>query len=209
VAAAINFYVPNNSILIPVPGSGLGFYGDSFGASVQVGSYQNRTFITDGNGTIQGPEGNNIKYVNSQSGIVASAGSGINILTIPNYQSTLQARFTYDSAVQVQNAEFRVYDRSNINSGATGVTTKAAEVIHTSLLQSVVGSGDNTWYTPAGSAITVPLAQSPGASGHYAGNGAVSTRADNTHDWYLLVSASPDSIGSKTLYAGYCSLEYL
>ena len=29
------------------------------------------------------------------------------------------------------------------------------------------------------------------------------------HDWYLAISASPDSIGSKTQYGLYFTLEYL
>jgi len=55
----------------------------------------------------------------------------------------------------------------------------------------------------------VPLAQSPGPSGHYAGNGTANTGQYTQHDWYLAISASPDSIGSKTQYGLYVELEYL
>jgi hypothetical protein len=48
-----------------------------------------------------------------------------------------------------------------------------------------------------------------GPSGQYAGNGSNSAWTDTQHDWYLVLSASPDSIGSKTLYGLWVSLEYL
>lgn len=214
MAAAINFYVnpATSEFNLETGGSGLGFYGDSgFGASVIVGEWQGRTYITDGNGVIQGSEGQNVKYLNSASGILGQASSGIGLTAIPNYQSTLNIRFTYDSAVQVQNAAVRIYDRSNINNPASGVTTKVAEIIHPSTVQGPTGSGDNFWLTPGGSGSTVGLSPSPGLSGWWAGDGSgvVSTRTDTTHDWYLAISASPDSIGSKTQYGLYASMEYL
>ena len=63
--------------------------------------------------------------------------------------------------------------------------------------------------TVGGSGIVVPLAQSPGPSGHYAGNGTGNTGQYTQHDWYLAITASPDSIGSKTQYGLYVELEYL
>ena len=63
--------------------------------------------------------------------------------------------------------------------------------------------------TFGGSGIVVPLAQSPGPSGHYAGDGSANTGQYTQHDWYLAISASPDSIGSKTQYGLYVELEYL
>jgi hypothetical protein len=111
--------------------------------------------------------------------------------------------------VKVQNVEARIYDRNNINVAASGVTTRIAEIIHPSVVQEAGGSGDAAWIEPAGSGVTVALAQSPGESGQYAGDGVTSTRADTIHDWYMAMSASPDSIGSKTQYGLYVSLEYL
>lgn len=210
MAAELKFYAGNGFQIQDLSGSGLGFYGDSgFGASVSVGSYQGRTFITNGAGTTQGPEADNVKYLNAGSGILGQAGTGIALTAIPNYQSTLNIRFTYDSAVKVQNAELRIYDRSNINNNASGVTTKVAEIIHPTDSQTNNGSGDTTWYTPGGSSVPVPLANSPGPSGQYAGNGSNSLWSATQHDWYVAISASPDSIGSKTLYGLSCSLEYL
>lgn len=210
MAAAINFYAGENFAIQSLSGSGLGFYGDDgFGASVRVGEWQGRTFITNGTGTTQGPEADNIKFLNAGSGIIGQAGSGISLTCIPNYQATLNIRSTFDTPVYVQSAEVRIYDRSNINSPASGVTTKCAELIHPGITQSNTGSGDTTWLTPGGSGVTVSLAPSPGCSGLYAGNGSNGAWLDSVHDHYLAISASPDQIGSRTQYGLYCSLEYL
>lgn len=190
-------------------GSGLGFYGAGFGQSVDVGDYQETTFITNGNGTAQGAQVNNIRYLDTMSGYLGSATSGVLLTQMPNYLATLNVRFTHTSAIKAQNVKAYIYDRTNINNGASGVTTKVAELIHPDTIQNDNGSGDTTWLTPAGSSVIVSLASSPGYSGLYAGNGSNSTRSDTQHDWYLAISASPDSIGSKTLYGLYVSLEYL
>lgn len=205
--ATIKFYAGENTNIQELSGSGLGFYGAAgFGASVPVGEYQGRTFITDGNGTSQGPEADNVKFLNSQSGILGQAGTGIHLVCIPNYQATLNIRFTHSSAVKTQNAEVRIYDRSNINNPASGVICKVAEIIHPNQTQNNSGSGDREWLTAAGSSVPVPLVASPGASG-FRPNGVNTT--DQRHDWYLAISASPTSIGSKTKFGLYASLEYL
>lgn len=206
--AEINFYADSFGIT-NLAGSGLGFYGAGFGQSVNVGEWQDTTFITNSNGTAQGPQVNNLKYVNTMSGIINGASSGVLLTQMPNYLATLNIRFTHSTAVQIQNVKLRIYDRSNINNPASGVTTKVAELIHPDIIQNNNGSGDTTWHTPAGSATIMDLAPSPGYSGIYAGNGSNSTRADTRHDHFIAISASPDSIGSKNLYGLYCSLEYL
>lgn len=208
--AQIDFYAADQGLLTinNLAGSGLGFYGSGFSASVGVGSYQGTTFITNSNGTVNGAQVNNIKYTAANSGSVNGA-TMINLLDIPNYLATMKISFTHGSSVKVQNVKFRQYNRSSINVGGSGVTLKAAELIHTSTTQTgSLGSGDSAWITPAGSAVIMDLAQSPGLSGAYAGNGTSSVRADTRHDWYVALSASPDSVGSK-LFAGYVELEFL
>lgn len=209
MAASIQFYSGVSSIQ-NLSGSGLAFFGDSgFGAAISVGAYQGHTYISNSSGSTEGEESWNVKFLNAGSGIVGQASSGIALTAIPNSQATLNARFTYDSAVQVTSCEFRAYDRSDINNAPSGLTFKVAEIIHPGTTQANSGSGDTTWYTPYGSGVTVPLANSPGVSGLYAGNGSDSTRPDTQHDWYFVVSVSPDSIGAKTQAAGYLSCEYL
>jgi hypothetical protein len=169
MAPAINFISGGGSFPINyLSGSGLGFYGTpGFGASVGVGTYQGRTFITDATGAIQGPEVNNVQYFNPGSGILGQAGSGIGLRAIPNWQATLNIRFTNDTAVKTQNCKFMVYDRVNTNNPASGVTTKAAQIIHPNNVQGPGGSGDTTWWTfnAAATGLAMPLVNSPGTSG--------------------------------------------
>ena len=42
--AEITFGIDNQENIV---GSGLGFYGSTFGSSVQIGSFQDRTFVTN------------------------------------------------------------------------------------------------------------------------------------------------------------------
>ncbi len=209
MSASIKFLAGNGFAIDDLSGSGLGFYGDAgFGASVRVGDYQGRTYVTSADGASQGPEAANVKYFNQGSGILGQTGSGVSLTSIPNSQATLNVRFNYDTPVRVQSAEARIYDRTDPNRAASGVLVKMAEVIHPTITQTNNGSGDTTWYTPAGSSVVVPLAPSPGVSGLYAGNGSNGSWQDSQHDWYLNISMSPNAIGSK-LAGLYVSLEYL
>ena len=201
--ATIQFW-SNDGFQIPST-SGLGFFGAAgFGASVRVGEYQDRTFLTNGAGSTQGPEVDNVKYVHANSGFVGAA--NINLLNLPNYMSTLNIRFTHSSSVQTQNGVVQIFDRINKSNAASGVTCRVAEIIHAETSQGVTGSGDSSWISASGSTTTVPLIDSPGVSG-IRPNGASTTAVQ--HDWYLAVSASPQSIGSKSQFGIYASLEYL
>lgn len=206
--AAIKFYGDSAGPFdIDMAGSGLGFYGaGGFGTSVAVAAYQDNTFITDGNGALQGPQSNNVKWTHANSGEVPTA-NNLDLRYIPNAKSSVNIRFTHGSAVQVQNAELRIYDRVTITVGASGVTTKAYECRHTSPSDAILGSGLTTWTTPEGSGTVLDLVDSPGISG-VAAHGS-STTPSIQHDWYTALSSRPDSIGSKTQYGMFVSLEYL
>ncbi len=206
--AAITFYADTPDYNTAMFGSGLGFYGSAFGDSVAVAAWQDSTFITDGNGALEGPMASNIKWTHANSGEI-QGGASYDVKSIPNGKATVNVKFTHSTAVQVQNVEMRIYDRSNIDSGAVGVTTKAYETIHVNPASIPGGSGDNSWTTPGGSGITLALAQSPGISGLTALDGNTSVAPAIQHDWYVCLSARPDTIGSKTQYGMYVSLEYL
>jgi hypothetical protein len=203
--ALISFLADDLSVNLN--GSGLGFFGaGGFGQSVEVGTYQGTTFITDGNGTLNGGAVENTKYVHLNSGVNSSLGTTPVLLReIPNRLATLNIRFTHESAVKLQNARLRIFDRSNINNGASGVLTKVAQIIHPYNTGNN-GSGDTTWYTPVGSSVPVILVGSPGASGWHI---TQTTWTDTQHDYYVVISASPNSIGAKTLYGLYIETEYL
>lgn len=210
MAPAISFWAGEGFEINNLVGSGLGFYGAAgFGASVDVGEFSSRTFITDSAGAIEGEECDNCKFLNSSGVIVGQAGSGILLTALPNYLSTLNIRFTNDSAVMTQNASLRIYDRSTPASGAISVTTKVAEIRHTDTAQTANGSGDATWSTWSGSTNNVSaksLVASPG-SGGYRPSG--SSTSDTQHDWFLAISPSPDAIGSHSSFGLWFSVEYL
>lgn len=327
MAASITFEVEGNQ---NVNGSGLGFYGTTWGTSVQIGAYQGSTYITNANGDAQGPAANNVKYVQTggndypMSGIIEAGGGQSGLLCKLNQsESTLVIHFDNDTAVNVQNAQLRIYDRDgSINNPASGVNTKIAELVNFAgsgsysawnsnngpeFTGNPVGSGDCFWWgapwpdswlyvtngsskpyyensvgvkfynytqtqidagsgnpdsrlgvitgdneTVGGSGLIVPLLNNPGSGGrnligysgllpkfvHYvssvgqgtnlgmgttyasgdtAGGYSITNKArafggtgtDTRHTWRVALSASPLSIGSKTSYALYVSLEYL
>jgi len=203
--AQIQFYAGETTTIDNLAGSGLGFYGASFGSSVDVGSYQTTTWITDSAGTSQGPQVDNITWTHPASGSINGA-AGVALTVIPNYLASLNIRFNHSTAVKTQNAKMYIYDRSSINNAPSGVTCKVAEIIHPDTVQNNNGSGDTSWITPAGSGVTVDFVASPGLSGH-SPNGT--STQDANHDWYAAITASPDSIGSKTQFGLYFECEYL
>lgn len=186
--------------------SGIGFFGSNFANSVAVGEYQDTTFICSADGTTNGGQIDNIKYANTMSGQINGA-SAILMKRVPNYLATLNIRFTHDTSVRLQNSKLRIYDRSNINNDPSGVTCKVYECVKIDTNQAVDGSGANTWTSVYGSAVILSLNQSPGISGHY--NHADSIWSAAQHDYYLALSASPNSVGSKTQFGLYFSTEYL
>lgn len=207
MCAQFAFFAGEDFVINNLTGSGLGLYGNGgFSFSVEVGAFQDNTFITDGNGVLEGPQADNIKFQNSASGIVQTASSGISITAIPNHQATLRINFNHDSLVKVQNTKLRIYDRANINNDPSGVTCKVAELIHPNTVQDNTGSGDTAWNTPTGSSSIMDLVDSPGVSG-FSPNGTASTSLN--HDWYCALSASPDSIGSKTQFGLFVETEFL
>jgi len=327
--ATITFETFNNhNIGSGLNGSGLGFYGSGgFGTSVPLLSYQGSTYVTSADGTIQGPAAINVAYI-APSACQATAGATATGLLsqLNSVNTTLVIHFDHTAAIKVQNAQLRIYDRNNINSPASGVITKVAEIINFNnstfdywnttnagsiFTGTVTGSGDALWwgapwpktimYTPissdstnvnrpyyqnsvgvkfynftdvqnsagsgnldqgvsgltypgyetvGGTGLIVPLLDSPGSGGRlmvsgtstsvplpkYAqyinptaqttAGGAVGASvafdsgtnigrmyggsgADLRHTWRVALSASPLSIGSKTQYGMYISLEYL
>lgn len=206
--AEIKFFAPGtDSQIYNLNGSGVGFYGTGFGNSVAVASYQETTFITNSNGTAEGPQIHNIMWLAEDSGVIDSAAAGVPLTKIPNNLATLNVRFEHTSAVKTQNTKLRIFDRVSIDNAASGVLTQVCEIIHPDPVQNDNGSGDTTWHefdaTTGG--VEIDLVASPGESG-LRPNGP--NTSDDRHDYYVAISASPSSIGAKT-FAMYVELEYV
>lgn len=208
MAAALKFYA-GTAYGSDITGSGLGFYGSSgFGTSVQVGQYQDTTFITNGAGSVNAGTALNAKFIDA-SGASINGGGRVDLDTLPIGSGTLNVRFTFDSAVKTQNCELRIYDRTDEDNDPSGVTCKVAQICQggsgvssSGTLEAAHGGFEEL----AGSGTVMVLLASPGESGLTPSG--VDTE-DDRHDWYAALSASPDSIGSKTAFGLWVELEYL
>jgi hypothetical protein len=235
--AQIQFYANilngANTLINHTAGSGLGFYGSSFGVSVPVNARQTTTYVTDANGVNQGAQLNNTAMNTLGDGTTAGTVSvnsttpAINNNNLPNYLCPLNIRFTNETAVRVQNCKLRIFDRSNINNPASGVTTYVYEARHPSILQTSTnlahrGRAANSWveFDPVTSVTDMIFTNSPGTSGTNTNSSDTnvslgytsqdgSLHTSTRHDWYVALSSEPESIGSKTQYGLYFSVEYL
>ena len=182
-----------SSPIADIAGSGLGFFGPGgFASSVQVGAWADTVFITNSAGTIQGASVNSVKYLNSASGICQGAPNGTGLLYIPNYEVSLNLRLTNPTPVHTQNGYVTVYDGVNTANPGSGLVAALAEMRHPGLLLTQLGSGSPNWVLAAGTGTVLNLSNSPGTSG--LGGGL----ADTQHDYFLAISESPSSVGSKT-----------
>jgi hypothetical protein len=214
-------------------GSGIGFYGSTFGVSVPVGSQQSTTYVTDALGANRGSQLHNTAM--STTGGPTTAGkvsvnnsTAIDLNTLPNYLCPLNIRFSHTSPVKVQNCKLRIFDRNNIANHASGVATYVFEDRHPSTNQGVTnlshrGRTDTSWFEfeASGSMSDMVFTSSPGASGKNSNTSDVTsptlgytttegaTHQSTRHDWYLALSSEPVTIGSKTQYGLYFTAEYL
>jgi len=213
---------------------GVGFYGLSHGLSVPVGSVQNTTWVTNEAGTYQGSQLNNTAKTadgtDSVAGKVSINGAGdLDLDLLPNYLCPLNIRFTNPDSVRVQECKLMIFDKSQTSNPASGVTTYVYEARRPTDSQSNTipnlnhrGRNANSWveFSPTLGAVEMTMTPSPGASGlngdgndtvvaaGYTSNGGQLHSAVR-HDWYVALSAKPESIGSKSDYALYFTLEYL
>lgn len=219
--ASISFEVLDNSnVGSGISGSGLGFYGSGgFGTSVPLLNYQGTTYVTSADGTSQGPSARNVKYRTdlSGSGCEITAGNATGLLwRLNSSEATLVVHFDHSAAVKVQNAQLRIYDRSNIDNPATGVITKVAEIVnfgaqnYTSWAASagndfltVTGSGDAFWWgAPWPDSLLYTPFQSSGTARPYYQNSVGVKFYNFTATQDAANSGNPDSRVSGLSYPG-------
>ena len=164
--------------------------------------------------------------------------SAMDVKYMPNYHCPLRISFSHTEAVAVQNCKLRIFDRYDIGDNASGVTTYVYESRHPHLTDDATsrqldqrGDSENAWIEfdgIAGTPSDMNFTASPGLSGWNSNSndaGAVKaashwnddshqstegiTHRSLQHDWYCALSAEPESIGSKTYYGLYFTLEYL
>ena len=168
--AEIQFQLLKNNNGTPsvrtLSGSGLAFFGATAGSSVQIGNYQDTTYVSNGDGSSYTDASNNIKfqktatYPSGKCTLEATPGSPYeNGLTgVRTFYGSLGIEFGHTSQVNIQNCQLRIYDRSNVNYPASGVSTKVGELVNfngstfdsqgadNGLGSDAQGSGDLWWW---------------------------------------------------------------
>lgn len=188
---------------------------------------------TDGirlNNTAMTVVGDNSTNVDGE--VSVNEGSSITLSQLPNYLCPLNIRFTHTEEVRVQNCALRIFDRVNTDNPASGVTTYVYESRHpfnteesTYQLSQRGITGTSVWRTfnPAvgqGNVTDMIFTDSPGSGGLNTATDDTVTQPSNIvkegaahrslqHDWYVALSAKPESIGSKTQFGLYFTVEYL
>lgn len=162
-------------------GTRVGFFGESFGESVPLGSYQTTTHVTDTSATTNYGALPNVKFVTNST---ANWGSGeLPLSTIPQSECTLHIRITNASPVRLQTVRLHAFSGSSHYYGPSNMILSGAEL------------GDLAWTRVSGSAS--PLLLTP----HIA-------TASTIHDYYVALSAKPTAQGTNTsvtlaVYAEY------
>ena len=139
--AEIRFQILGNNDNTPtidtLSGSGLAFFGATSGSSVQIGEYQQTTYVANSDASIVKDISSNNKYRTGAfpSGLVtldATAGSAsdLGISGVRSMYGSLGIEFGHTSEVNIQNCQLRVYDRGNVAYPASGVNTKVAEIVN-------------------------------------------------------------------------------
>ena len=123
--AQIDFQILTQNTMIPsletLSGSGLGFFGSTQGSSVQIGSFQDTTNVSNADGSVIKDSTNNIKYTTSvfPSGRCTMTSNGgtstVGLSGVKSFQGTLGITFSHSTDVNAQNCQLRIYDRTNVN----------------------------------------------------------------------------------------------
>ena len=152
-----------------------------FDSKVTVAAYNDTTHVksaADADDSSGNTPRNN-KYVSETT---ANWGDGVeNLNLILDAECALKLNFSDDASVAVSDAIFYAYDGVTTTAVPTGVTFQAAE------------QGDAAWTNAEGSAAAVTLADQAAAT---------------SHDYFIAVSASPESVGLKSAFALRVELTY-
>ena len=206
--ATTSFYAGETYKIEHSASSGLGFFGvGGFGYSVQVANWQENSYITNAAGSVEGAAVDNLQWIN-QTGCEVNRDDLLRKLRgVPNDKASLMIEFEHASSVDVQNVEFRGYDGVSVSNAPSGVYVRAFEIIHSGIsFTDSDGLGDTDWTALSGADSILDLGASPGSGGLYSCTGGAD--ADYAHAWWVGLSMSPITVGSKT-GKFYFALEYL
>ena len=164
------------------------FAGGTFGSAITVDAWNSSTHVESSVGAddseSNGPK--NCKFISQTGGTAGDSqcdigGGTVDIDAVSTANSPLKINFSDDASVTTTGAIFYAYDGSTTTEVPTGVNFKAAE------------QGDAVFTDAEGSAAAVTIADDT---------------AGTSHDYFLLVSASPTSVGVKTAFKLRIELTY-
>ncbi len=184
----VKLYGIYNDVETEIPtSSGVGYYGNAFGYSILVGSFQDFTYLTNTAGDYQGSLLNNFKY-NGTTTTLAN-GNNVNLSNIAAPSGLLKLSITHDFPIKVISPRLTIDDDISLS----GVNCKLFEVF-------VNNTG--IWSTNE-----LDLSYSPGLSGIRA-SGEHDNPSATRHDWYCIASVSPKVVGSQNDFTLRFNYEY-
>lgn len=164
------------------------FANGTFDGPVTVGEYNDSTHVKSSGGADDSSANtpNNVKFISATGGTggdsQADWGDGTEDLDqMLTSEATLKINFSHGSSVTTSSAIFYAYDGTTTTAVPTGVTFYAAE------------QGDANWTNAEGSAAALSLNDNTTAT---------------SHDFYVAVSASPESVGLKSAFKLRIELTY-
>lgn len=164
------------------------FAAATFDSAIEVGSYNDTTHVESSVGAndSSGNTPKNSKFISQTGGTggdsqVDIGGGTVDLDSISTANSPLKINFAHGSGVAVSAHIFYAYDGSTPATGPTGVTFVAAE------------QGDANWTAAEGSGSALSITDSGSST---------------SHNFYILLSASPDSVGEKTAFVLRDELTY-
>jgi hypothetical protein len=159
-----------------------------FDSKITVGAYNDTTHVKSSVGANDSSANtpNNNKFISQSGGTggdsQADWGDGTEDLdAITTAEATLKINFADGASVVTEDAIFYAYDGSTTTAVPTGVTFQCAEV------------GDANFTNAEGSAAALTINDDT---------------ASTSHDYYIVVSASPESVGLKDAFSVRIELTY-
>lgn len=167
----------------------LQFAGAAFDDPITVGQYNDSTHVESSVGAndSSGNTPKNNKFISQSGGTggdsQVNVGAGtVDLDTVSTANSALKINFSDGASVSTTGAVFYAYDGTTPANAPVGVDFRAAE------------QGDANFTEAEGSGAPVTINDDTAAT---------------SHDYFLIVSASPTSVGEKTAFALRIELTYI
>lgn len=157
------------------------FAAATFGSAVTVGAFNDSTHVESSVGAndSSGNTPKNSKYLTTSTVDIGAGSTALSGVSTAN--CPLKINFSHGTSVTTTDHIFYAYDGTTPATGPTDVTFYAAE------------QGDSNWTQAEGSGTPVTVADDTAAT---------------SHDYFLLISASPDLVGAKTEFKLRSELTY-